>query len=176
MLNISGNGLLPDGTKPLPEPMLTYHQSGLVAFTWRQFHTKCSIYLSLIRVWKLLIWGNSNRLCSDNEIEGLVKSDLVDSNSSMTTFFQCLPTNLHSRVQLSHCSDIIMSMMACQITSLTIVYSTVYSGTDQRKHQSCASLVFVQGIHRSPVNSPHKGPVMGKMFPFHDVIMNEWIN
>ena len=22
----SGDGLLPDGTKPLPEPMLTYHQ------------------------------------------------------------------------------------------------------------------------------------------------------
>ena len=40
----SGNGLLPDGTKPLPEPMLTYHQSSPVAFTWGQFHTKCSIY------------------------------------------------------------------------------------------------------------------------------------
>ena len=51
----SGNGLLPDGTKPLPEPMLTYHQSGLVAFTQWQFHTKCSIYLSLIQVWKSLI-------------------------------------------------------------------------------------------------------------------------
>ena len=34
----SGNGLLPDGTKPLPEPMLTYHQWGSVAFTWEQFH------------------------------------------------------------------------------------------------------------------------------------------
>ena len=31
--------------------------------------------------------------------------------------------------------------------------------TDQRKHQSSASLAFVRGIHRSPVNSPHKGPV-----------------
>ena len=61
--------------------------------------------------------------------------------------------------------------MASQITSLTIVYSTVYSGTDQRKHQSSASLVFVRGIHRWPVNSPHKGPVTRKMFPFYDVIM-----
>ena len=64
-----------------------------------------------------------------------------------------------------------MSTMASQITSFTIVYSTVYSGTDQRKHQSSASLAFVRGIHLSPVNSPHKGPVTRKMFPFDEVIM-----
>ena len=67
-----------------------------------------------------------------------------------------------------------MSAMASQITSLTIVYSTVYSGTDQRKHQNSASLVFVRGIHRWPVNSPHKGPVTRKMFPFDNVIMSFW--
>ena len=49
--------------------------------------------------------------------------------------------------------------MAFQITSLTIMDSTIYSGVDQRKHQSSASLAFVRGIHRWPVNSPHKGPV-----------------
>ena len=65
-----------------------------------------------------------------------------------------------------------MSLMVSQITSLTIVYSTVYSGADQRKHQSSASMAFVQEIHRWPVNSPHKGPVMRKMFTFDDVIMN----
>ena len=57
-------------------------------------------------------------------------------------------------------------------TSLTIVYSTIYSGADQSKHQSSASLAFVWGIHRGPVNSPHKWPVTRKMFPFDDVIMN----
>ena len=67
------------------------------------------------------------------------------------------------------------------IVSLTIVYSTVYSVTDQSKHQSPASLAFVRGIHRWPVNSPHKGPVMRKIFPFDDVIMqglvqNIWYN
>ena len=71
----------------------------------------------------------------------------------------------------SHYSDVIMGTIAYQITSLTIVYSTVYSGTDQRKHQSSASLAFVRGIHRRPVNSPHKGPVTRKMSPFDDVIM-----
>ena len=65
-----------------------------------------------------------------------------------------------------------MSTMASQITSHTIVYSSVFSGADQRKHQSSASLAFVSGIHRWPVNSPHKGPVTRKMFPFDNVIMN----
>ena len=65
-----------------------------------------------------------------------------------------------------------MGAIASKITSLKIVYSTVYSDTDQRKHQSSASLAFVWGIHRRPVNSPHKWPVTRKMFPFDDVIMN----
>ena len=64
-----------------------------------------------------------------------------------------------------------MGMMASQINSLAIVYSTVYSGADQRKYQRSASLAFMQGIHRGPVNSPHKWPVTQKMFPFDDVIM-----
>ena len=63
-----------------------------------------------------------------------------------------------------------MGAIASQITSLTIVYSIVYSGTD-KKHQSSASLAFVWGIHRGPGNSPHKWPVTRKMFPFDDIIM-----
>ena len=65
-----------------------------------------------------------------------------------------------------------MATMASQITSLTIVYSIVHSGADQRKHQSSSSLAFVRGIHRWPVNSPHKGPVTRDMFPYDDVTMN----
>ena len=65
-----------------------------------------------------------------------------------------------------------MDAIASLITSLTIVYSTVYSDADQRKHQSSASLAFVWGIHRRPVNSPHKWPVTRKMVPFDDVIMH----
>ena len=71
-----------------------------------------------------------------------------------------------------HYGDVIMG--TSQITILTIVYSTVYSGADQRKYQSSASLVFVRGIHRGPVNSPHKWPATWKMFPFDDVINNFW--
>ena len=51
---------------------------------------------------------------------------------------------------------VVMGTVASQITSLAIVYSTIYSDADQRKHQSSVSLAFVRGIHRGPVNSPHK--------------------
>ena len=71
----------------------------------------------------------------------------------------------------THYSAVMMSAIASQITSLTTVYSTVSSGVDQRKQRSSVSLAFVRGIHRWPVNSPHKGPVTRKMFLFDDVIM-----
>ena len=52
-----------------------------------------------------------------------------------------------------------MGVIASQITSLTTVYSTIYSDADQRKHQSSASQAFLRGIQRGPVNSPNKWPV-----------------
>ena len=73
-----------------------------------------------------------------------------------------------------HCNGVIMSAMASQITSPTIVYSTVYTGADQRKHKISAALAFERGIHRWPVNSPRKWPVTRKMVPFDDVIMIYW--
>ena len=76
-----------------------------------------------------------------------------------------------SATSQGHYSDVMMIVMASQITGVLIVYSTVCSGADQRKYQSSASLAFVKGIHRSQVNSPHKWPVTGKIFPFDDVIM-----
>ena len=51
-----------------------------------------------------------------------------------------------------------MGTVASQIASLNIVYSTVYSGVDQRKHQSSTSLAFVRGIHRGP-GTEHKGMI-----------------
>ena len=64
-----------------------------------------------------------------------------------------------------------MTTMASQITSLTVVYLTVYSDADQRKHQSSVSLAFVRGIHPDRW-IPHKGPVTRKVFPFDNVIMS----
>ena len=68
-----------------------------------------------------------------------------------------------------------MSAMASQITGVSMVCSTVCSGAHQRKHQSFASLAFVGGIRRLPVNSPHKGPATRKMVPFDDVIMSSFM-
>ena len=72
---------------------------------------------------------------------------------------------LYTWLELGHhrtyYSDVIMGMMASR---LSIVYSTIYSGADQRKHQSSTLLAFVKGIHLWPVNSPHKGPVTWKIF------------
>ena len=75
-------------------------------------------------------------------------------------FFWCLR---------SHSIDVTMS--ASQITSLAIVYWSVYSGTDQIKPQSSSPLAIVRGINRWPVNTPHKWPITRKVFPFGDVIM-----
>ena len=120
--------------------------------------------------------------CPNRYLSALVQ--LMGSIYSATrpkieSFLNTQPISTHARFEVNwtkgffnnHYSDVIMGAMAFQITSLTIVYSTIYSGTDQRKHQSSASLAFERGIHRCPVNSPHKGPVTRKMFPFNDVIM-----
>ena len=60
--------------------------------------------------------------------------------------------------------DVIMTTIASQITSLTSVYSTVYSDAHQRKHQSSASLAFVWGIHRDRWIPRTKGQLRGKCF------------
>ena len=122
-------------------------------------------------VWLLLNWTS----CWINSRYGghLTETTWIpfDNNTmdDLTHTKRCAITHIHAYI---HYNDVIMSPMASQITSLTNVYSIVYSGANQRKHQSSASLAFVRGIHRWPVNSPHKGPVARKMFPFDDVIMN----
>ena len=106
----------------------------------------------------------------------LVSFECVTNNSATTTL---LTTNLHaypkSMMRILHHSDVIMSAMASQITGASIVYSTVCSGVDQRKHFSSASMAFVREIHQWPVKTPHKGPVTRKMFSFDDVIMGRII-
>ena len=61
-------------------------------------------------------------------------------------------------ITLNYC-DVVISAIASRITAVSVVGSSVCSDADQRKHQSSASLAFLRGIHRSPVNSPHKGTV-----------------
>ena len=67
---------------------------------------------------------------------------------------------------IPHYDDVRMGAIASQITSLAIVYSAFYSGVDQRKHQSSASLAFVWGIHRDRWIPRTKGQLRGKCFHF----------
>ena len=65
---------------------------------------------------------------------------------------------------LCHYGDVIMTTIASQITSLTVVYSIVYSDADQRKHQISASLAHVWGTHRDRWIPRTKGQLRGKCF------------
>ena len=56
------DGLLPDGTKPLPEPMLTYDWWGSVALTLDQFHRRCSRYQLVKWIWTLCFTITSTSL------------------------------------------------------------------------------------------------------------------
>ena len=89
-----------------------------------------------------------------------------------TLFMRCCVLRFSSgQCYTYHYSDVIMTAMASQIIGVSVVCSTFCLGTDQRNHQSSASLAFLRGFHRWPVISPHKGPVTRKMFPFDDVIV-----
>ena len=71
---------------------------------------------------------------------------------------------LYVIITVYHYVDVIMTTVASQITSLAVVYSIVYSGADERKHQSSASLAFVRGIHRDRWIPRTNGQLRGKCF------------
>ena len=106
-------------------------------------------------------------------------ADFIKSLTGIRKSDNCRHSGGWNDCSNGHYNDVIM---ASQITSLTIAYSTFFSGADQRKHQISASLAFVRRTQRWPANSPHKGSVTWKMFPFDDVIMVSrtfhflWIN
>ena len=114
------------------------------------------------------------RISWENQMNTMATNAMAPSRSSATMVWIMGDTRTESSECweiTEHYSEVIMGMMVSQIACLVIVYSTIYTGTDQRKHQSSMSLAFVRGIHRWPVNSPHKWPVTRKMFPFDDIIM-----
>ena len=131
----------------LPEPLLTCYDVNPREHTSMKFEAN-----KLLFSFKNITWQ-----CCPHNVSHFVPS--------------AIPWSILWCRQFHDYCGVIVSAMASQITSLTIVYSTVYSGADQRNHQSPASLAFLREIHSWPVNSPHKWPVTRKMFPFDDVIM-----
>ena len=163
------------GTKPLPEPTLAY---------------------CLLDPFRNNLHWNSNRntwiRLGANFNDIWIHENVIENVICKITVILIRP----QWVKAVFHNDVIMSAVASQITSVSIVCSTVYSSADRRKHQSSASLTFVRGIHRRPMDSPHKGPVTQKMlvrgihrwplnsphkrpvtremFPFDNVIMTSY--
>ena len=98
-----------------------------------------------------MIWSNA-RYYSDT-----TWASWCHKSSAIRPFF-------HEVIPANHYIDVIMTTMASQFTSLTVVYTTVYSDADQTKHQSSASLAFVWGIHRDRWIPRTKGQLRGKCF------------
>ena len=97
---------------------------------------------------------------------------LLTPNLATLTLFPIL-TNTASQdyLTVSHYNDVIMGTIASQVISLTIVYSTVYSDADQRKHQSSASLAFVRGIHGDRWQMASNGLVPLGNKPLHETML-----
>ena len=98
-------------------------------------------------------------------------SQLSHSHPNKEVVWSCNARALMER-QMTHYVDVIMTTMASQITSLTVVYSTAYSDADQRKHQSSASLAFVWGLHRDRWIPRTKGQLRGKCF---HLMTSSWV-
>ena len=136
------------------------------------------------QIWfrRLLIVDNKSNILVNNILD-------VEEHLSMTVFVAIIilytqynPYNMHT---IMHYNDIIMGTMAYQITSLNIVYSTVYSGADQTKHQSFVSLAlcgeftgtgeFPAQIASNAENVPINGVIIHIFVLTGYVIISLWI-
>ena len=164
--------------------------SELVQYWFRQWLVACSApshYLN--QFWRIVNWtrgnkfhGNSNR----NSIIFIQENVFKLSSARMAALLSrrrwAKEGQLRSwhtfasfvyELYWTHYSDVTMSILASQITCDSTVCLCVCLDEHKRKHQSPCYWPFVRGIHHTPVNSPHKGPVTRKSFPFDDVIMIE---
>ena len=119
--------------------------------SWQEHHNQKTNYVHVNKIvnhnydCKIYLWQSTQK---QTDSHGVIMSLRADNGLSRS----CCPT------ALKFCTEhgsIIAVLARCK----------------RWKHQSSASLAFVRGINRWPVNSPHKWPVTWKMFPFDDVIM-----
>ena len=131
---------------------------------WRQMALYIYIFVgiglekALLPAWhKTITWTNASSWKN--------MSQMSSAKLMVATLFrpQCV-SNSNCRGLFYHYDDVIMTMLASQITSLTVVYSIVHSCVNQRKHQSSASLAFVREIHRDRWISRTNGQLRGKCF------------
>ena len=72
-------------------------------------------------------------------------------------------------IYIYHYTDVTMNAMASQITGLSIVYSNICPGADQRKHQTSTPLTFVRGIHRFPAQRASNAENVSIWWRHHDI-------
>ena len=106
---------------------------------------------------KVAIWWRHYELFSRTPRRDVLLIWVPINYATVALLYHLLFMNVYICVLYIHYGDVIMVAIASQITNLTIVYSTVYSDTHQRKHQSSASLAFVCG------NSPGTGEFPAQM-------------
>ena len=123
-----------------PQSAIIYHntQQGLKSkwlhayMYYSQFFNICwyatNSIIRLTWIFHVLNWFQKNHIC---------------------IFYHFSALRLHN---WNHYSGVIMDAMTSLITGVSIVCSTVCLDADQRIHQCSASLAFVRGIHRWPVN------------------------
>ena len=127
----------------------------LFEFHWNMFPgVKSSIYQNWLRWWIGAYSAPSHIWTNGGLIYWRVYASLGRTQRPRQFFADGIFKLVSFYKIYCHYDDVIMGAMASQISSLTIVCSTVDSGVDQSKHQSSASVAFVRGIHRLPVNSP----------------------
>ena len=152
-------------------PLTTFYRSGAQRSNVYKRDAFVTSWRSHNRAWQP---RRHDRLSETSRTLWIHRGALTNQRCSLATGCGIIPLTsvVHENgLSVFRYSDVIMGTIATQITGFSIVYSTVCSGADQRKHQSPESLALVGRIHRWPVNSPHNGPVTRKMFPFDDVIM-----
>ena len=167
LTNISGQCVMHCGIFSLPYDWLVNRLAILGADGFRDTRNTLSIPSIIIHKG---LKNDRNSICQLQKHYSRYKSPANTQNRGSSGSCEPVKSN-QCMLLLIYYNDLMMSAMASKITNPTIVYSTIYSGADQRKHQSSASLAFVRGIHWWPVNSPYKGSVTRKMFPFDDFII-----
>ena len=147
-----------------PEKWLAIHQWGCTSkfSTWTIAFFKCFYWWCSIKVQgKCHIYNcaDDSTICFSTSDINVWKNISIHRNSHLMFWIESLASQA-----IKHYIEVIMTTMTSQITSLTVVYSTVYSDAYQRKHQSSASLAFVWGIHRERWIPRTKGQLCGKFF------------
>ena len=126
----------------------------------------CSVKIHQILPWKNCIPAEALVHFFPRKIERIKRAlrHVLSQRMNMCVYVpsQALRQHKYRCYKVYHYGDVMITTIASQITSFTVIYSTVYRDADQRKHQSNASLAFVWGIHRSRWIPRTKGQLRGK--------------